>query len=159
MHYNQKIHRGNYGTITSHFFPKNKNKYSGHWPIVCRSSWENKFCQWCDLNTNVLSWGSESFVVPYLDPTKENSEHRYFVDFTMTIKQKDGTQQKFIAEIKPYAQTLMPRKTAKGSQKAYMDRLNTYLRNMAKWKAANAAASARGYKFLLITEKNLFQKP
>ena len=31
--------------------PKFPKKYKGDISnIICRSSWENKFCSWCDLN-------------------------------------------------------------------------------------------------------------
>jgi len=153
-----KIYRSNYGTITGQFKPANPMKYDGKFPVIFRSSWENKLMQWCDRNTNVEKWGSESIIIPYVDPTRENEIHNYHVDFNMTIRKKDGTLQQFLVEVKPSAQCIMPRKTAKGNSEAYKTRLETYIRNQAKWKFANAAAVKRGMKFLVITEKNLFTK-
>ena len=37
------------------FRPHNPRKYKGDVRnIICRSSWENKFCSWCDLNENII---------------------------------------------------------------------------------------------------------
>jgi hypothetical protein len=152
----KNCNKGNYGTATGQFKPSHPEKYAGTFPITFRSSWELKVMQFFDINQSVVKWGSESCVIPYIDPTRENSEHRYFVDFNMTIRQKDGTLQQFMVEVKPSAQCVMPRKTAKSNPEAYKTRLETYMRNMAKWKFANAAAAKRGMKFLIITEKNLF---
>jgi len=52
-------------SIKSLFKPSNPQKYQGN-PrnIICRSSWERRFCNWCDLNENILEWGSEEFFIP-----------------------------------------------------------------------------------------------
>ena len=46
-------------SIKSRYKPKNPQKYQGN-PnnIICRSSWERKFCVWCDVNKNIISWAS-----------------------------------------------------------------------------------------------------
>ena len=47
------------------FRPTKPRKYKGDpTNIICRSSWENKFCSWCDLNENIVEWGSEEFGYP-----------------------------------------------------------------------------------------------
>ena len=47
-------------------FPK---KYKGNTNnIICRSSWETKFCNYCDLNENILEWASEEFYIKYVSP-------------------------------------------------------------------------------------------
>ena len=56
-------------TYKSRYYPEFPNKYKGNINnIICRSSWERKMCRWCDLNENVLQWGSEEFSIPYLSP-------------------------------------------------------------------------------------------
>ncbi len=52
------------------FEPTNKNKYKGSKLPVFRSSWELKFMRFCDMNENVVSWGSESLKIPYWSPVE-----------------------------------------------------------------------------------------
>ena len=56
-------------SIKSKYKPSFPKKYKGN-PnnIICRSSWERKFCRYCDLNENILQWGSEEFFIPYVSP-------------------------------------------------------------------------------------------
>lgn len=155
------LHRGNYGTINGQFTPLNCNKYNGPSKIIYRSSWELRFMQWCDLNNNIIEWGSENIVVLYLDPTNidqatgKPTQHKYFIDFSITVKQRDGSIKKYFVEIKPSSQCKMPKKTKKTNEKSYQDRLRIYLKNMAKWKSANEIAKQRGAQFIIITEKEL----
>ena len=50
-----------------------------------RSGLELKFFRFCDNNANVLKWGSENVVVPYISPL-DHRTHRYFVDNYVVIK-------------------------------------------------------------------------
>ena len=41
-------------SIKSLFKPTKPKKYKGDVTnIICRSSWERRFCNWCDLNENI----------------------------------------------------------------------------------------------------------
>ena len=72
------------------YTPANPQKYAGDPTIIfMRSSWETRFALWCDHNPNVVKWVSEEIVIPYRCPT-DNKIHRYFVDFKLQIKDKDG---------------------------------------------------------------------
>ena len=64
-------------SIKSKYKPSYPKKYKGD-PnnIICRSSWERKFCHWCDLNESILEWGSEEFYIPYISPVDKRI-HRY----------------------------------------------------------------------------------
>ena len=75
-------------SIKSKYQPSYPRKYKGD-PnnIICRSSWERKFCRWCDLNESILEWGSEEFWIPYLSPV-DNKVHRYFPDFIIKVKER-----------------------------------------------------------------------
>ena len=56
-------------TYKGKFSPKNYKKYKGdRTKIIYRSSWELRFMKWLDHNNNVLSWGSETVIVPYKNP-------------------------------------------------------------------------------------------
>ena len=47
------------------FKPTHPRKYKGDITnIICRSSWEKTFCNWCDINESILEWGSEEFWIP-----------------------------------------------------------------------------------------------
>ena len=80
------------------FKPQNSKKYLGSSYPVYRSGWELKFFRWADLNERVLAWGSETIIVPYINPL-DNKVHRYFVDNFVIFKDKEGNKQKFLIEI------------------------------------------------------------
>ena len=71
------------------FKPKHYNKYKGDpTKIIYRSLWERRFMKYCDDNPNILKWSSEEVVIPYrLD---DGSFHRYFPDFMIEYRDKDG---------------------------------------------------------------------
>ena len=79
--------------------PINYRKYRGDpTNIIYRSRWELKFMQWCDKNNNILEWGSEEFWIPYVSPV-DNRTHRYFPDFHMKIKEKNGKVKKYVISV------------------------------------------------------------
>ena len=106
-----------------------------------------------DKNDSVISWGSEEFFVPYVSPI-DNKIHRYFPDMIIRVRTKDGKTKTFVWEIKPEKQTREPVKKSKVT-KRYVTEVLTYGINQAKWKAAEEFCADRGWKFQLITEKNL----
>jgi len=132
-------------------FPK---KYKGDANnIICRSSWERKFCRWCDLSESVLEWGSEEFWIPYLSPV-DNRVHRYFPDFIIKIKEDTGKIKTYVIEVKPKKQTLPP-KTPKRQTKSYLYECKTYAVNQAKWKETKEWFDDRLIEFKIITEDDL----
>ncbi len=136
--------------------PTNPKKYVGDSSnIVCRSNWERKFCQYCDLNENVIEWGSEEFFIPYRSPLDDRI-HRYFPDFYMKIKENSGRIKRYVIEVKPYKQTIPPTKTKNKKSQTYISEVKTYAVNDAKWKAAREFCEDRMLEFKIITEKELF---
>lgn len=132
------------------YSPKNVRKYDGDpSEIYYRSSWELSVMLWCDTNPKVQKWSSENVVVRYLCPT-DRRIHRYFLDFK--IKMND--ERVYLVEIKPKRQTKPPKKTKRAS-KTYLNEVKTYVKNGAKWKAANAYALDRGWTFQIWTEDTL----
>jgi hypothetical protein len=121
--------------------------------IIMRSSWETRFASWCDKNPSVLKWSSEETVIPYRCPTDEKI-HRYFVDFKIQIKNKDGALKTYLIEVKPAKQTQPPVYPGRNTQR-YITESMTYIKNQAKWKAATDWAKDRGYEFKIITEYEL----
>jgi len=144
------------GSYKSRYYPSFPKKYKGN-PnnIICRSNWERKFCQYCDLNENVLEWGSEEFFIPYRSPLDDRI-HRYFPDFYMKIRENSGRIKRYVIEVKPYKQTIPPTKTKNKKSQTYISEVKTYAVNDAKWKAAREFCEDRMLEFKIITEKELF---
>lgn len=136
------------------FKPKNIAKYRGDPKnIVYRSSWELKFMNYLDMHRDVLEWSSEEFFIPYRSPI-DNKLHRYFPDFYVKRRDKDGKVETLIIEIKPENQTKPPEKKSKVTKK-YINEVYTWGVNEAKWKAAQEYCDDRKYKFVILTEKHL----
>ena len=134
--------------------PSYPKKYKGdHTNIIYRSLWERKFMRYCDLNENILEWGSEEIVVPYRSPV-DNRYHRYFPDFYIKYKDNTGKIKKSIIEIKPYKQCIEP-KVQKRKTKGYIYEVVEYAKNQAKWNAAREWCLDRGYEFKVLTENEL----
>ena len=135
--------------------PSYPKKYRGdHTNIIYRSLWERKFMRYCDLNENILEWGSEEIVVPYRSPV-DNRYHRYFPDFYIKYKDNNGKIKKSIIEIKPYKQCIEP-KVQKRKTKGYIYEVVEYAKNQAKWEAAKEWCLDHGYEFKVLTENELF---
>ena len=109
--------------------------------------------KWCDLNDSVLEWGSEITVIPYKSPV-DNKIHRYFVDFYMKVKDRNGSVKKYLIEIKPEKFTKPP-PIPKKKTKRFVEEVFLYGTNQAKWKQANEYCLDRGWQFLILTEKDL----
>ena len=134
--------------------PSHPKKYRGDSSnIIYRSLWERKFMVYCDMNENILEWGSEEIVVPYRSPI-DNRYHRYFPDFYIKVKESSGKIKKMIIEIKPQKQCVEP-KVQKRKTKAYIYEVVEYAKNQAKWKAAEEWCLDRGYEFKVLTENEL----
>ena len=134
--------------------PMNPKKYKGDpTQVIYRSLWERKLMVYCDKNTSVIEWGSEEIIIPYRSP-KDGRIHRYFPDFYMKVKQKDGTNKKFVIEVKPKAQCKPPR-TPKRKTKKYLNEVRTWAVNDAKWKHAIEYCKDRNMEFIILTEVEL----
>ena len=134
--------------------PSYPKKYKGDpTNIIYRSLWERRFMIYCDTNEKILEWGSEEIIVPYRSPI-DNRYHRYFPDFYIKVKDKNGKIKKMIIEIKPYKQCIEP-KVQKRKTKGYIYEVVEYAKNQAKWKAAEEWCLDRGYEFKVLTESDL----
>ena len=137
----------------------NPEKYIGDFHnIICRSSWEQRFCTYCDRNTNILKWSSEPLSIPYWSPI-DKKEHKYFVDYYIQVKKADQTVENWFIEIKPenqYDITKRPQEPignlTEKKIRNYNEKLKTWIINRAKFEAATRFAEARGYKFGAINE-------
>jgi hypothetical protein len=133
------------------YFPINEcKKYQGSGPIIYRSSWERKFCIYCERNPEITWWSSESLRIKYFS-VLDNSYHNYFPDFL--IRLKNGNT--IIVEIKPKAQLQKPekpKKITKKSTESFKWAYQTWLINMCKKQAAEEYAKANGWEYMIVTE-------
>ena len=136
------------------YIPKNPEKYLGKGQIVTRSSWEMDTCRFLDLNDKVLSWASEPGEIQYFD-TGSGKKRRYFPDYLVKIKNGDNVTT-YLVEVKPFVQTQPPKFTKRKNKINYLNEQKTFATNISKWKAAKAFCIKRGWKFLIITERELY---
>ena len=136
------------------YYPTHPKKYKGNPSnIIYRSLWERKFMVYCDKNDRILEWGSEEFFIPYRSPI-DGKIHRYFPDFYVKVKTKQGTTKKWVVEVKPKIQTRPP-KTPKRKTKKYINEVRNWAINDAKWKNAIEYCKDRNMEFIIITEDEL----
>ena len=136
--------------------PKHPEKYIGNVLPHYRSSWELRVFWYMDTNENVVAWGSECVIIPYVSP-KDGQIHRYYPDIFCRVKTPNGVKD-FLLEIKPLAQSqpakVPKRKTLKTLQQ-FNESNETYLINRAKWDAASKFCKEKGITFRVVTENEL----
>lgn len=141
------------------YSPKNPDKYIGDInKIVCRSSWEFRFCKYCDTNDLIIKWSSEPIKIPYYNPL-DKKNHNYFVDFYIMIEKENGEKQEWILEVKPESQFKKPvfeGTSTLNKLKSYNQKMQVWITNQAKFKSAKTWAEIRGYKFGIVDENFLF---
>ena len=128
---------------------KNPEKYVGGKVPFCRSSWETTFCMFCDNNPAILQWASEPVKIPYRDPLT-GKQTVYVPDFLIVYQDKNNIKHTEMVEIKP-ANQMMIEKVGKNPYNQAQ-----YVKNMAKWEAANIWCRNQGIKFRVINESDIF---
>jgi hypothetical protein len=136
------------------FKPKRPEKYIGNpTNIIYRSLWELRLMRYFDESPSIIKWGSEEIIIPYRSPI-DNKIHRYFPDFFVQTKSRDGSINTTIIEVKPYAQTKEPVISEKKTRR-YIKEVYTWGVNSAKWKAAEEYCADRKWEFKILTEKDV----
>ena len=136
-------------TAKGFYTPNNPDKYIGTGTPYYRSSWELIFMKFCDNNPSIQNWASESVKIPYRDPlTLKNTI--YVPDFFIVYTDKDHKKHAELIEIKPASQTLIEKVGKNVHNQAQ------YIRNVAKWQAAQAWSKKHGCKFRVISEGDIF---
>ena len=137
------------------FRPFHPEKYKGKYDnIVYRSSYEFKLFRHLDSHEKIEWWASEEMSISYLSPL-DKKWHRYFPD---VILKKKNDPQIIMIEVKPEKQTIPPKQktTKKGKPtKSYLYEIKEWGKNQAKWDAAQKFCKKRGWKFIIMTEKEL----
>ena len=150
------FHNGDSKYNQGKFRPRNPQKYGGDVSnIVYRSSYELKFMQYCDLTESVNSWKSEEFWIPYRSPL-DGKIHRYFPDFFLKYKDKDGKTRNMVVEIKPAKDLKEPQTNPTRRTKSWAYSVKMWATNQAKWTAAKEWCADHNYEFKIMTEKELF---
>lgn len=133
------------------FEMKNPAKYVGKKTPLARSSWEFVFMRMLDEHPGVEKWASESIQIPYRDPLT-GRQTIYVPDFFVVYSDKTGKKHAEVVEVKPSNHTL---REAVGKS-AYNQQ--QYVKNMAKWEAANAWCKQQGIKFRVVSENDIFHQ-
>ncbi len=131
------------------FRPQNAEKYVGKRDPRYRSGWELAFMQFCDSNSNILQWASESIVIPYRHPLTGKMTN-YIPDFLVVYRNKNNTMRAEVVEIKPKKQSILESKASN------RDRAIVAV-NYAKWDAATKWCRRQGLTFRVITEEDIFR--
>jgi len=143
-----------YRSYKGKYTPQNPEKYVGDPKnIIYRSLLERRFMVFCDTNPSVMRYASEEFFIPYLSPV-DNRIHRYFPDFYIEVQKADGSIDKIVIEVKPSKETEPPKLNKRKTQR-YLNESKTFAVNTAKWDAARQFCEKKGFKFQILTEKEL----
>ena len=146
---------------TGFYVPNNPDKYVGDINnIICRSSWEFRFAKYCDSNERILKWSSEPVPIPYYNPL-DKKDHVYNVDNYIRVLKDDNTEQDWLIEVKPEKQHTKPKLEGNVTMKklkSYNHKMQVWITNQSKFKAAKQWAEGRGYKFGVVNENFLFSK-
>ena len=140
------------------FTPDNPSKYMGDVDnIVYRSGWERRAMKYFDVNPGVLQWASEEVIIPYYD-TATKKVRRYFPDFLIKVKDKNGQTKTHLIEVKP-SKDLRPPVGGKGKKKStVLYEMKTYQMNRDKFASARKRCDDRNIIFDIWTEKHLQQR-
>lgn len=141
--------------LQGQFKALNPQKYRGDpTRIFYRSSLELRCMTHFDSHQDVIWWSSEEIVVPYKD-AGTGKNRRYFPDFVVNIKTKEGSIETLMIEVKPSRETTQPSQPKGKSQKKFLKEAMTWATNSSKWSAAERYCLDRKWKFTILTEKDI----
>ncbi len=140
------------------YTPENPSKYMGDSTnIVYRSMWERRCMKYFDINPSVLQWASEEIAIPYYN-TAQKKVRRYFPDFLIKVKDKNGQEKTHLIEVKP-SKDLRPPTNTQGKRKStVLYEMKAYQMNRDKFASARKWCDEKGIQFDIWTEKHLKQK-
>ena len=133
------------------FEVKNPDKYVGKKTPLARSSWEFVMMKMLDEHDGVESWASESIQIPYREPITGRYTS-YLPDVFIVYVDRNGKKHAELIEVKPLSQT----KLENVGKSLYNQQ--QYIKNMAKWEAANAWCKQQGVRFRIINEGDIFHQ-
>lgn len=133
------------------FEMKHPEKYVGTKQPLARSSWEFVFMRMLDEHQGVEKWASESVQIPYRDPLTGRYTI-YVPDFFIVYNDKNGSKHAEVVEVKPTNQMI---KEKLGNSRYNQEQ---YIKNIAKWEAANKWCKQQGIRFRVVSEDDIFHK-
>ena len=120
--------------------------------IVFRSSWEFKFFKWCDNSSSILRFSSEPVSIPYMCPVDKRI-HQYYIDCWIERVDEEGKVSRWLIEIKPERETIIPPMPKKQSATAlanHISQVKRVMKNLAKFQAARNFALKQNMKFAVL---------
>lgn len=139
--------------MQGYYLCKHPEKYVGDLSkIVFRSSWEFKFLRWCDNTDSVLRFASEPMSIPYMNPI-DRKVHQYFIDFWVEMIDAEKVVTRWLVEIKPERNLMMPKepKVMSGmALKNHVSQVKRVVQNIAKCQAAKNYAAMQNMKFMVL---------
>lgn len=115
-----------------------------------------------DESSSVEAWSSEGLAIPYYDPMKPNpitkkrgKNRRYFPDFIVKKRGKDGRTETLVIEIKPAHEMKPPVPNPKKSKRKLNKEASTFATNLSKWKACKAFCDKQKWRFMVLNENDL----
>lgn len=138
-----KFQQGTYVVLNPH-------KYAGKGVPKYRSGWELAFMRFCDSNDHIITWSSESLIIPYRNPLT-GKPTRYIPDFLIQYRNKHNQVVTEVIEIKPKKQSILESKASN------RDRAIVAV-NYAKWDAAQKWCRRNGLTFRVVTEEDIFHQ-
>ena len=131
---------------------KNPDKYIGNKTPTYRSSWEWAVMNMCDNNPAIDKWASEAVKIPYRCPLT-GKQTIYIPDFFVNFVDKEGRKHAEVWEVKPANQQLLEKVGKNPYNQAQ------FIKNQAKWAAANIWCKNQGIKFRILNENDIFHNP
>ena len=140
------------------YTPLNLNKCQNTRPLNFKSKLELKLMGYFDRTPNVVKWSYESVLIPYISPL-DGCGHTYHTDFIIHVDSGDDNRYTAIVEAK--ASCFVPttnnfaiiKKRRNTPSKSKM--LNELIVNKAKFDSAEEYCKKRGWRFVVITEKDV----
>ena len=143
-------------TSKGYYTPENPAKYIGDINNVrFMSSWELDVHKFLDRNPHVVRWGSEIVAIPYFK-RMTGRMHKYYTDYYVKYRDKNGLLIEELWEVKPYAQTKEPKNTKRKKEQTFLYEKAMYETNIDKWSAAQEFCNKKGIQFRILTEKDIF---
>jgi len=105
----------------------------------------------CDTHPSIQRWASEAISIPYRDPLT-NRQTIYIPDFFIQYVDKTGKMFVELIEVKPSNQA-----TLESVGKSKYNQAQ-FVKNQAKWQAAQVWCKRQGIKFRVLSEKDLFHQ-
>ena len=154
MNYKKITKSGKYNCVAGTYYPINPDKYTGDADPRYKSRLEHKFMSFCDRNSIILKWSYERIIIPYVDESRNNTRHNYYIDFKILMSTASGPKT-FLVEIKSKQETISPVKTKRKKPETYQKEVQSWIRNQCKWKTATMVAKKQGWEFKVLTEDSL----